>query len=288
MKRNNSTRRGRLIRPGYCDKCKAYVPKLQRHLEEVHGVTPIFTLKTRDTVARSAGERQRWLRGRAKEKTKQGRRGKEELPRRKRGQAERLGRPMNVGGTSNLSDRCAAQTNRGTQCTRPISVQLGDLGYCIQHFEAMPQKNSSADLKNPFRASDHATGRVSTPPEFAVTTSGTAAGALKMGKSRFDNVRFSFVSASFEPEDLRGSVSFSDVKMVLEIHDLSGHQPYLIIGQRMGIAWKGVDEMLPNPSPVSAAWTQLDCRYLGIWVEDGDEWFFCFELPSHHNLRVDK
>jgi hypothetical protein len=36
--------------------------------------------------------------------------------------------------TTDVSDRCAAITNAGTRCTRPIAVPVGGGGYCNQHF----------------------------------------------------------------------------------------------------------------------------------------------------------
>ena len=89
---------------------------------------------------------------------------------------------------------------------------------------------------------------------------------------KHDNVFFEFVSASMNPTDGRGTVIVREQEMVLDIESNGGH--YLIVANdRTGF-------FVGSGDGVKARWASLGAEFVGLWIEEGDEWFFRFHLPG--------
>ena len=91
------------------------------------------------------------------------------------------------------------------------------------------------------------------------------------------DVEFEFLSAKKDLTEL-GIVIQRDDEMVLEV-ECNGdpEDPYLICGKAERGFFHGRHKgKLPDDVTVEAKWTRLDDIYIGIWIEDGVDYFFKF------------
>ena len=96
--------------------------------------------------------------------------------------------------------------------------------------------------------------------------------------SRYENVSFEFVSAGEKPSLSHGTVLVRDDAMVLEV-ELDGDRPYVIEGRPERHYFRGRHVGLTDDTPTEAKWTEVGGEYLGLWVEDGNDYLFRFRLP---------
>ena len=69
-------------------------------------------------------------------------------------------------------------------------------------------------------------------------------------------------------------------EMVLDTPDYDGTPFYVAKGIRRGHHYRGAHSVFGDETRITATWTALDDRYVGVWVENGREWFFTFSLVS--------
>src|SRR4051794_33030206 len=99
---------------------------------------------------------------------------------------------------------------------------------------------------------------------------------------RYKNVSFELLGAGDSEavhRALRGTVIVRDGEMVLEV-ELPGDRPYLIKGKECDGFYAGAHDGHKDDVPVYARWTRLDNIWIGMWVEEGYDYLFSFELPS--------
>src|SRR5437763_4392273 len=94
---------------------------------------------------------------------------------------------------------------------------------------------------------------------------------------RHDDVRFHFLGAA-EDSELPGTVLVRGGEMVLDIP--GGYGPYLIHGKPQGHHFEGVSSVRGKSNRVEARWADVGSVYVGVWIEDGYDFLFSFELPS--------
>jgi hypothetical protein len=97
--------------------------------------------------------------------------------------------------------------------------------------------------------------------------------------TKYVDVVFEFFHAAYQPEVHYGTVLLRDREMVLEV-ELPGSTPYHIQGALKGSYFQGREAARPGVSPVFAKWILLDDTYVGLWVEEGQDFMFKFELPD--------
>jgi hypothetical protein len=98
---------------------------------------------------------------------------------------------------------------------------------------------------------------------------------------RYVDGEFEFLSATKDLTE-RGIVIQRDDEMVLEV-ECNGdpEDPYLICGKAERGFFQGRHKgKLPDDVTVEAKWTRLDEIYIGIWIEDGVDYFLKFRLPA--------
>jgi hypothetical protein len=84
----------------------------------------------------------------------------------------------------------------------------------------------------------------------------------------YSDVYFHFVSGSYAPMTGRGTVVDREDEMVLDVS--SEGATYLVTGQRHGSYFVG------SGDGITARWSNIGKDYIGVWIEEGDEWFFRF------------
>jgi hypothetical protein len=95
----------------------------------------------------------------------------------------------------------------------------------------------------------------------------------------YEGVSFDFVSASGETESSSGKVLVRDDGMVLEVN-YQPEDPYNIVGSRRNHYFRGPHVGSPSDDEVNARWAEIgDGEYVGVWVEDGIDWLFRFQIP---------
>src|SRR5437868_5158709 len=107
-----------------------------------------------------------------------------------------------------------------------------------------------------------------------------ARGAMMNAETRpikHEGVRFHFLGAK-EDSELVGTVLLRDGEMVLDIPSSNG--PYLLHGKSHGHRFEGTTIVPGKSNPVEARWADVGRMYVGIWIEEGYDYLFSFELPS--------
>lgn len=67
--------------------------------------------------------------------------------------------------------------------------------------------------------------------------------------------------------------------MTIEIQPQDGSAHYLVVGSKREFWWEGTNNTrTKDRRNVLARWVKLGPRYVGTWVEDGDEFVFAFSL----------
>jgi hypothetical protein len=98
---------------------------------------------------------------------------------------------------------------------------------------------------------------------------------------RYVDVEFEFLCPEQDLTE-RGIVILRDGEMVLEV-ECNGDpiDPYLICGKAERGFFQGRHKgKIPEDVTVDAKWTRLDDIYIGIWTEDGEDYFFKFRLSA--------
>ena len=98
--------------------------------------------------------------------------------------------------------------------------------------------------------------------------------------TKYERVEFQFFSVAEAPIREVGTVIDRGDEMVLDIPNDDGTPFYLVKGLRSGHHYSGVHSIVGDDTKIAATWTALDDRYVGVWVENGREWFFTFDLAS--------
>lgn len=102
---------------------------------------------------------------------------------------------------------------------------------------------------------------------------------------RYSNVEFEFLTAADKKRPHlieRGVVLVRDGEMVLEV-DYNGdtQDPYVVCGTAERGFFHGRHKgRVPDDVAVEAKWTKLDDVYIGMWTEDGTDYFFRFRLTA--------
>lgn len=91
----------------------------------------------------------------------------------------------------------------------------------------------------------------------------------------FDRVDFHFLGNK-EDVILPGTVLFNGRRMVLEI--AGGDGPYHLVGKSQRHAFAAANDHPDRRAEVQAQWCNVGNCYVGIWVEEGNEYLFSFEL----------
>ncbi|MFL5242703.1 MAG: hypothetical protein ACJ8FY_11400 [Gemmataceae bacterium] len=94
---------------------------------------------------------------------------------------------------------------------------------------------------------------------------------------KHEEVRFHFLSDK-ENSELTGTVIVRDGEMVLNIP--GGYGPYLIASKSHEHRYGGTSTVRGKSNRVEARWADMGWMYVGVWVEDGCEYLFSFELPT--------
>jgi hypothetical protein len=96
--------------------------------------------------------------------------------------------------------------------------------------------------------------------------------------TQHDAVSFHFLGFK-EDTLLLGKVLVRDGGMVLVIP--GGYGPYHIVGKEHKHWYEGTNSDPKRCNEVDAKWTELGGTYVGLWIEEGDEFLFSFKLGSH-------
>lgn len=94
---------------------------------------------------------------------------------------------------------------------------------------------------------------------------------------RFERVEIQFVNMDDAALEY-ATVLLRGEEMVIDIQAEDGLSDYLILGKPRRYFFEGLNsagELMPK---VQATWTILGQTYVGVWVEDGHEYLFSFEL----------
>ena len=98
--------------------------------------------------------------------------------------------------------------------------------------------------------------------------------------TKYEHVEIQFLSVTEPPILEIGTVIDRGDEMVLDIPDYDGTPFYVVKGIRRGHHYCGAHSVFGDETRITATWTALDDRYVGVWVENGREWFFTFSLVS--------
>jgi hypothetical protein len=90
---------------------------------------------------------------------------------------------------------------------------------------------------------------------------------------------FEFFHAVDPSEVLQGFVLFREGEMILDI-PVPDDTPYDIRGKAKGEYFEGRHKERPGDYPAQAKWILLDDTYVGIWIEDRNEYLFKFRLAT--------
>jgi len=101
---------------------------------------------------------------------------------------------------------------------------------------------------------------------------------------KFENIDFHFLSSNHE-STLKGTVLLRNSNMILDLTDPVEGKTYLIIGESYGHYFKGANSSRNAPMKAEAKWSDLNGIYVGLWVEDGYDYYFSFRLPFGKNKR---
>lgn len=95
---------------------------------------------------------------------------------------------------------------------------------------------------------------------------------------KYENIEIRFFHPDGE-EDLIGTVLVraDGDEMVIDTH---GDYHYLLRGFLDGHCYQATNADPDAQSQVCATWTRLPDIYVGVWIEDGDEYMFSFRLPA--------
>jgi hypothetical protein len=93
--------------------------------------------------------------------------------------------------------------------------------------------------------------------------------------SRHENVLFHFLGTN-EDSFLSGTVLVRPGDMVLQIP--GGDGPYHLVGKARKHWFEGTNSDPNRRYEVDAKWAELGALYVGMWIEEGYEYLFSFDL----------
>jgi hypothetical protein len=96
-----------------------------------------------------------------------------------------------------------------------------------------------------------------------------------------NEVIFHFFSGKNPKRDHAGSVLLRAGKMTLDIplNSADGYGPYLIEGKKVEHHFEGKSVAPGRSLSTEAQWADVgNYRYVGVWIEDGEEYLFSFAL----------
>ena len=96
-----------------------------------------------------------------------------------------------------------------------------------------------------------------------------------------NTVTFQFYGSQKPKSDYSGTVLLRGGKMILDIplNSPEGYGPYLIEGRKVEQHFEGKSTVPGRSKSTEAKWADLgNYRYVGVWIEDGVEYLFSFEL----------
>jgi hypothetical protein len=101
------------------------------------------------------------------------------------------------------------------------------------------------------------------------------------------NISIQFLSVDDDPFEVRAEVGIKKEKMVISISEDQPGGPYLVEGElRNKYFFAGVDSYKHEIQvDVKARWALLGDTYVGIWIENGQEYLFMFRLPRASIIR---
>jgi hypothetical protein len=108
------------------------------------------------------------------------------------------------------------------------------------------------------------------------------AGESKRARSpkRYDDVEFDFFDSG-GTLSLTGSVIVRDTGMVIDIPEQAEFEPCLVEGTLAGHVFAGRNTLRhEEPLQIQARWTDVGDRFIGVWIEEGNEMLFQFRLPK--------
>lgn len=103
---------------------------------------------------------------------------------------------------------------------------------------------------------------------------------MRQTKSKkYSDVKIEFMKSDHDISEIATIIRRTD-EMVLDIADDSGSTVYLVVGKSRGHYYSGVNSAFGDVPRVNATWTELGGKYIGFWIEDGDEYLFSFRLAA--------
>jgi len=100
---------------------------------------------------------------------------------------------------------------------------------------------------------------------------------------KYEDVQFQFVSLEVA-ETEKGTVLLRGDEMVIDIRDSDDSVTvYLIVGKLSQHFFDGSNSAGPLMPKVRARWVDFGRSYVGLWIEDGHERLFSFQLPRSAN-----
>lgn len=96
---------------------------------------------------------------------------------------------------------------------------------------------------------------------------------------RFDDVEFEFLSMEVALT-VTGTVAIRPEVMVIDIPSQDMTPAYLVEGHLTGHVYIGRNTLQrEEPLRIDARWVDLGDCFVGIWIEEGIDYFFRFNLP---------
>ncbi len=97
-----------------------------------------------------------------------------------------------------------------------------------------------------------------------------------MSSGTKDNVLFDFLTHD-DAVALRGTVTVRPGEMILDLPRRGEDGPYTISGKQVDSYYEGTNTRFDS-ARVTAHWATIGARFIGVWQEEGYEWYFSFTL----------
>ncbi len=147
----------------------------------------------------------------------------------------------------------------------------------------LPNEQSPLSKGRPTRAGAGDAGALEAPPLSAVDS--------LIGRSavvRYEGVRFRWFGQN-EYTELTGQVltrcGQAGPEMVLDVADLDGDGPYLIVGRVPAgkTYFAGINSARTRRNEVAASWASVETGFVGRWIEARIEYLFTFVIPNEED-----
>ena len=100
----------------------------------------------------------------------------------------------------------------------------------------------------------------------------------RKGGPRYDDVEFEFFSPDVTLTNY-GTVVVRDAEMVLEVTD-DDDNLITVVGRLNEHLYRGMELDGPPRGAVRARWTSMGDLFVGVWIQDGEEYVFRFRLSN--------